>query len=115
MTVRATDTGRPPRVTDVNVVLSISRIVPPVFTSSPYTTTISENIGNGTSVLTVKANPGNTNTNPSDIVYEIIGNPPAPYYFSIDPIRGDIRVLRSIRFDTNTRYNVSTNLISIRL
>ena len=43
-----------------------------------------------------------------NLVFELIGTPPAPYFFRINYDDGDISVQRSIKQDRNMQYRVST-------
>ena len=43
-----------------------------------------------------------------NITYEIVGDDAAPTYFSIDATKGDIRIKRDIKTDTETDYQVRT-------
>ena len=54
-TVRATDSGRPPRSTDVEVTIFIIRAQLPQFINTPYATTVQENSVNNTQIYTVTA------------------------------------------------------------
>ena len=54
-TVRATDSGRPPRFTDVEVTIFIVRAQLPQFFNLPYSTTVQENALNNSQIYTVTA------------------------------------------------------------
>ena len=44
----------------------------------------------------------------SNLRYELVGEAPGTYYFVIDPISGDIKVNRSIKYDRTMTYRVSS-------
>ena len=54
-TVRATDSGRPPRSTNVEVTIFIVRAQLPVFINTPYATQVQENAANNSQIYTVTA------------------------------------------------------------
>ena len=41
------------------------------------------------------------------ITYEIVGDDAAPTYFEVEPTRGEIKVKRDIKTDTETSYQVN--------
>ena len=99
--VRATDSGNPSQTTDADVIINVQRISAPVFQGIPYSTNVREDALNGTNIFTVR-----TDVPVNDVVYEIVGQPPAPYFFTIDT-NGNIRVARDLRDDKNMQYTVS--------
>lgn len=104
MTVRATDSGNPSQSTDSTVTLFITRIPPPTF-GGPYTINVREDTDVGTPVLTVVATPPATAPN-ANITYETSGQPPADYYFKVDPNTGVISVQNNLTSDDSTSYTV---------
>lgn len=99
MVVAATDSGRPSRTTEVNVFVGVDKINPPVFLGTPYTRLLEERTLNGTSIITVRTSPS------TDIVYEIVGEPPAPYLFFVEDT-GDIHIKKDLTTDKSMEYKV---------
>lgn len=99
MVVAATDSGRPSRTTEVNVFVGVEKINPPVFLGTPYTRRLEERTLNGTSIITVSTSPS------TDIVYEIVGEPPAPYLFFVEQ-NGDIHIKKDLTTDKSMEYKV---------
>lgn len=99
MVVAATDSGRPSRTTEVNVFVGVDKINPPVFLGTPYTRLLEERTLNGTSIITVRTSPS------TDIVYEIVGEPPAPYLFFVEQT-GDIHIKKDLTTDKSMEYKV---------
>ncbi len=42
----------------------------------------------------------------NQITFEIVGDDAAPTYFEIDPTKGEIKIKRDIKSDTETQYQV---------
>ncbi|XP_062579030.1 protocadherin Fat 3-like [Saccostrea cucullata] len=99
MVVAATDSGRPARTTEVNVFITVTKINPPRFLGTPYTRNLEERTANGTSIITVRTDAS------TDIVYEIVGEPPAPYLFFVDQT-GDIHIKRDLTTDKSMQYTI---------
>nr|XP_034314272.1 protocadherin Fat 4 isoform X3 [Crassostrea gigas] len=99
MVVAATDSGRPSRTTEVNVFVGVEKINPPVFLGTPYTRRLEERTLNGTSIITVSTSPS------TDIVYEIVGEPPAPYLFFVEQ-NGDIHIKKDLTTDKSMEYKI---------
>lgn len=99
MVVAATDSGRPSRTTEVNVFVGVDKINPPVFLGTPYTRRLEGRTLNGTSIITVSTSPS------TDIVYEIVGEPPAPYLFFVEQ-NGDIHIKKDLTTDKSMEYKV---------
>lgn len=99
MVVTATDFGRPARRSEVNVIVTVDKINPPTFLGIPYSRQLEERTANGTSILTVSTSPS------TDIVYEIVGEPPAPFLFFVDQA-GNIRIKKDLTTDKSMEYKV---------
>ena len=55
MIVRATDSGNPPKSTNVDVTVAINRVQRPIFSQSSYSTTVAENLPVSDSVFDMEA------------------------------------------------------------
>ena len=89
----AQDGGSPTRSDATYVEVTIRRETGVLsFTLPNYQTTISENSNVGDFILTTRAQPGTP-------TYRVLGNSPAPNYFSIDANTGIIRLTNDLRQD----------------
>ncbi|KAH3862863.1 hypothetical protein DPMN_025838 [Dreissena polymorpha] len=93
--VEATDDGLPARSRDVSVVFSVIRVGLPTF-SPPFAIDVPEDKPTGQSIFRVNAQNPISGRNPF-LRYELIGLPPANYFFVINHTTGDISVNRSLR------------------
>ena len=121
-TVRATDSGRPPRSTNIEVTVFIVRAQLPTFINQPYITTVQENSLNNSQIYTVTAV---DQDGQGQMMYEIIGTGAAPSFFYIDNTgriytRGQLRtdraltyILRVIGYDSLTPYQQATADVTI--
>ncbi|XP_041364043.1 protocadherin Fat 4-like [Gigantopelta aegis] len=112
MTVLASDSGRPMRKTEVEVVVFVRHdLFAPVFQRTPYIVTIPENTANGSHVFAVMA----TDRDPvGQVMYMVVGVPPAPSLFTIRQngnivVRGDLRNDLSMLYVLRVRAYDSAN------
>ncbi|KAK3745550.1 hypothetical protein RRG08_040225, partial [Elysia crispata] len=102
MIVRATDSGNPPKSTNVDVTVAINRVQRPIFSQSSYSTTVAENLPVSDSVFDMEAvKTGAT------IRYEATGLGLAPYFFAIDENTGRVTVRNSLRNFTDMSYSLT--------
>ncbi len=83
---------------NASVVITISRDQqPPVWSNTPYRAgTVSENKANQSGIYTIKANDADLK---GEIIYEVLGEYPAPKYFTVGRTSGVIRVNGNIKTD----------------
>ena len=96
-TVRATDSGYPPRATNVPVTISISDVNDnaPYFINTPYSIAVSEVTAIGQHVLTVQAVDNDSGIN-SAITYTIYNTT----LFTVHPTTGIVTVLEQLDYET---------------
>ena len=101
----ASDSGIPVRTATATVLIYIQHTqFLPVFQNLPYTTTIVEDVANGTSIYRVAA----TDQGLREVMtYGIVGIDPAPRFFGVDSPSGVIRVINSLKADRGLTYTVS--------
>lgn len=99
LTVAAVDSGSPSRQQNVSVTINIERDNgPPVFQNLPYTTTITHD---HTVNSLVKATTAVDSDLKGELVYEIVGNIPAPSFFYLpNENSGRILLRNDLRFDS---------------
>lgn len=87
----AKDSGKPPMSAEVSLTVHVKDINDhkPVFESSLYTKAVSEGIGIGTTILTVRASDEDSELN-GEIEYIILNQQDAGEFFEIDPYMGSI-------------------------
>ncbi|WAQ96420.1 FAT2-like protein [Mya arenaria] len=79
--VCAKDNGLPSRTSYAKVTITVTSAHQPMFVDTPYSTTVQENVDNGTCIFDVMA------TDPDgmgDIMYEVVGSGPAASFFTVD-------------------------------
>ena len=105
MIVQASDNrGIYTRYTNVSVTVNVVRNQSPFFINQPYGFQISERTDVATSLYRVTANDNDLIGN---IVYTVIGDIPAPSYFSVDSTSGAISARADLTLDTTLQYTVS--------
>ncbi|XP_046579033.1 protocadherin Fat 4-like [Haliotis rubra] len=109
LTIRARDQGVPEKFGNCLVIVTIKRDDhAPVFTRVPYRATVQRLSPVNMTVIRAIATDQDLQ---GTLHYEILGNYPAPSFFQIDAVLGDITIKRPLAFDsllTNTYY-VSRN------
>ena len=102
LTITATDKGSPSMNSTAELVINVVDIndSPPMFNQSLYTVTVSENIPEGTNVLTVVAEDGDV-AHTRDITYSLAGS---YAHFKIDNVTGRIYPSSPSCVDMNTTY-----------
>ena len=104
MTVRAYDSGVPVKTADATVMLTITHVNSlPVFQSTPYQVTITEDVANGTSVYKVLAT---IQDEQGTMTYKLDGIDPAPTYFAVDAHSGHITMTNNLKNDRGLTYTV---------
>ncbi|XP_007646239.1 protocadherin Fat 1 isoform X3 [Cricetulus griseus] len=107
LTVEATDGGTPSLsdVATVNINVSDINDNTPVFSQDTYTTVVGEDAALEQSVITIMADDADGPSN-SHIRYSIIeGNQGSP--FTIDPIRGEVKVTKPLDRETISGYTLT--------
>ncbi|XP_076458561.1 protocadherin Fat 4-like [Babylonia areolata] len=100
--VLATDSGRPARTTTAGVTVLVTRDqFAPEFVSTPYSAIITENASINSTVLTVRAVDQDLE---GQIVYSVVGVPPAPTFFAVNPNTGAITVRGDLKTDLSMSY-----------
>ncbi|XP_046579035.1 protocadherin Fat 4-like [Haliotis rubra] len=113
MTVRATDSGRPPRESRAEVVVYVRRDeFAPRFENSPLVVVIPETTANASTIFTVTATDQDQQ---GSIQYSVMGVPPAPTFFMVTSggnivVRGDLRNDRAMNYVLRIRAVDSANL-----
>ena len=109
MKVVARDQGLPQLSSvESNVIVNVSRNnVPPVFIRQPYFNSLPEDSAEGILVYTVQAVDNDDKFPFNDVTYSIIGDDSATFIFNISSTDGEIRLTRSILFETETSYRVN--------
>ncbi|XP_041360351.1 cadherin-related tumor suppressor-like [Gigantopelta aegis] len=104
--ITATDKGQPPLSTSQNleVVIKDANDNSPVFVDTFYSITIAENIGIGTSLLTVSANDLDKGLN-GMVRYYIVGGD-SNYDFNMDMSSGVLRVLKNLDYERIKVYHL---------
>ncbi|XP_046579032.1 protocadherin Fat 4-like [Haliotis rubra] len=112
MTVRATDSGRPPRESRAEVVVYVRRDeFAPRFENSPLVVVIPETTANASTIFTVTATDQDQQ---GSIQYSVMGVPPAPTFFMVTSggnivVRGDLRNDRAMNYVLRIRAVDSAN------
>uniref|UniRef100_A0A8I6ADX6 FAT atypical cadherin 1 n=1 Tax=Rattus norvegicus TaxID=10116 RepID=A0A8I6ADX6_RAT len=107
LTVEATDGGTPSLsdVATVNINITDINDNSPVFSQDSYTTVVSEDAALEQPVITIMADDADGPSN-SHILYSIIeGNQGSP--FTIDPVRGEIKVTKPLDRETISGYTLT--------
>ncbi|XP_063045442.1 protocadherin alpha-8-like [Engraulis encrasicolus] len=106
LTLTATDGGSPPRSSTLNITVSVLDINDnhPVFSQDVYSTTLTENVSPGTTVIKVSATDLDEGTN-GEVSYSFI-IPEVFDTFSLDSSKGEIVVKGDIDFEKNTVYKL---------
>ena len=101
--VQANDQRNSPRVTNATVTINVLRSQPPVFANTPYSFSISETTAVGNTVFQVTAVDSDLE---GAIVYEVVGEAPAPSYFSVNSTTGQVTVRTGLMIDTTQNYRL---------
>ena len=107
LTVTATDDGSPANSTTETVTVTITDVNDnaPVFTGTPYTSTIAEDVAVGTSVLTVSSTDADAGAN-ATVTYSITaGN--AAGDFTIDAATGEITTVNALNAEATASYTLT--------
>ncbi|XP_046564129.1 protocadherin Fat 1-like, partial [Haliotis rubra] len=100
--IQASDRGVPTaKVCTTFVSITVQRDDAPFFVNEPYSNTIDETVTTGTPVFRVEAQDNNLK---GRIVYGLVGDLRAPYFFTINDTNGIITLRNSIRTDTFMSY-----------
>ncbi|XP_035826838.1 protocadherin Fat 4-like [Aplysia californica] len=91
------------RVTNATVTITVLRSQPPRFVNTPYSFSVGERTLVGSSVYTVLAVDTDLE---GQIVYEVVGDAPAPSYFSVDSNTGVIAPRTGLTIDTTQSYRL---------
>ena len=91
------------RYDNVSVQVNVLRNQSPFFVNQPYITSISERRNQSLQVYSVSAR---DNDLIGDIVYTVVGDVPAPSYFSLNPVTGAIFIQDNLQLDTLLSYTV---------
>ncbi|RUS82555.1 hypothetical protein EGW08_009685 [Elysia chlorotica] len=102
MIVQATDSGNPPKSSNVDVIVTITRVARPSFQQATFSTSVSENLPVSDFVFDLVAvKPGAT------IRYEATGEGLAPYFFAIDANTGRVTLKNSLRNFTDMSHSLT--------
>ncbi|XP_064610242.1 protocadherin Fat 4-like [Liolophura sinensis] len=105
MTVMVRDNHYPERTAEATIEVTVRRDENnPRFDRPTYTANVSSSAVNRTVVITVRATDGDTWAGP--MVYELVGNALARYYFGIDSTRGIVYVRNDLSTDSSTTYTL---------
>ncbi|KAK7482291.1 hypothetical protein BaRGS_00026419 [Batillaria attramentaria] len=100
MNVVVTDNGVQPRTGTVQVFININRYPGnPVISPDPCRTSVSENLGTGSRLLSPVISSTDSNT-AGVLRYRVDGEYPAQYIFDVNPSTGAVTTLRHLRYDT---------------
>uniref|UniRef100_A0A8C2TJM2 Cadherin domain-containing protein n=1 Tax=Coturnix japonica TaxID=93934 RepID=A0A8C2TJM2_COTJA len=107
-TLVATDGGSPPRsgTTQIHIVVLDVNDNAPVFTHKVYIGRVLENTPEGSVIVRVVANDADVGMN-GDITYDFSQAVAKYSEFAVDPKSGEIRVLKSLDFETTQKYEFS--------
>ena len=98
--VEVSDQSNPVRTATAGIIIDIVRDeLPPQFINEPYSTSIIETRAIGSQVYQVTAIDNDLR---GSIVYGIIGDFRAPYYFDLDPADGTISVKSNLRLESSS-------------
>ncbi|XP_071105610.1 protocadherin Fat 4-like isoform X2 [Haliotis cracherodii] len=103
MNVRATDSGRPAKSSDVNVNIIITGIQRPSFGSNRFDTTVREDRPVTTNIYTLSASKANI---AGTMVYEVQGEGLAPYFFAVNQTTGIVSIRRDLRSGRDAQYTL---------
>ena len=105
MTVQARDQRIPnERFATAPVTVFVTRTRnPPVFVQTPYVKTVSENDPVGLSVYRVSATDSDLQ---GRIMYDVIGDDVAPYYFRLNTTSGEVHIRNNLKTDVNFDYTL---------
>ncbi|GFN78435.1 protocadherin fat 4, partial [Plakobranchus ocellatus] len=101
--VQASDQRRQAQVTNTTVTINVLRNQSPRFIDVPYSFSLSERSLVGQSVYAVTAIDPDL---AGDIVYEVVGDAPAPSYFNVDSSTGVISPREGLTIDTTQNYRL---------
>ncbi|XP_072204107.1 protocadherin beta-15-like [Excalfactoria chinensis] len=112
-TLIATDGGSPPRsgTTQIHIVVLDANDNAPIFTQKVYIGRVLENTPEGSVIVKVVANDADVGMN-GDITYDFSQAIAIKYSeFSVDPKSGEIRVLKTLDFETKQKYEFSVKAV----
>ncbi|KAJ8319080.1 hypothetical protein KUTeg_004171 [Tegillarca granosa] len=99
--VTASDRRNPEKTDKAQVTITVSRDESiPAFDRNLYTTTISETQPFVSSIISVRATDSDRR---GEIVYEVIGDYPAPSFFQVNSSTGEINLVRDLKEDVSAR------------
>ena len=105
MTVQARDQRIPnERFATAPVTVLVTRTRnPPIFVQTPYGKAVSENDPVGLSIYKVTATDSDLQER---IMYDVIGDDVAPYYFRVNSTSGEVHIRNNLRTDVNFDYTL---------
>ncbi|RUS85645.1 hypothetical protein EGW08_006591, partial [Elysia chlorotica] len=102
--VQASDQGNPERTATSNVVITVLRDnAPPFFVNTPYSAGVLETAAIGSNFYRVEARDAELR---GTLVYEVIGDFQAAFYFAVDRVTGAVTVQNDLRQDLATSYTL---------
>ncbi|XP_021239343.1 protocadherin beta-15-like, partial [Numida meleagris] len=112
-TLIAVDGGSPPRSgsTQIHITVLDANDNAPIFTQKVYIGQVLEDAQEGSLVLRVVANDADAGTN-GDITYDLNQAGDDKYMdFTVDPKSGEIRVMKTLDFETTQKYEFSVRAV----